>query len=179
MKNFVPPETRYELKLFKKLQSLGYNVVHNQKLHGFYPDLLLVDFHLIIEVDGGIHRLKSKRRSDQKRTEILENYGFKVIRFENCEIVRELPKCIKTIELAIKPNEAHQSIDIDKAFVSVLKRRRKACEGRNKKTAKASSKRQSQYLVNDPAWQDAVCKKLGISQTKPDRVVLNLPPIKD
>jgi very-short-patch-repair endonuclease len=165
---FIPPETRYELKLFKKLQDLGFKVLHNEKLHGFYPDLLLVDYNLIIEVDGGIHRLKSRKKHDKKRTLILETYGYKVIRFTNAEVVRTLPKCIESIESIISPQPKTPNIEAckpDKTVKTTSKKKRR------KKTS--LSNKSAQRLVNDPEWQEAACKKLGITP-KPKRIVLEL-----
>jgi very-short-patch-repair endonuclease len=172
---FIPPETRYELKLLKKLQELGFKVLHNEKLHGYYPDLLLVDYNLIVEVDGGIHRLKSRKKRDKQRTLILENYGYKVIRFTNAEVVRTLPYCIKTIRSAISQTteaiEAKQTNPVKTLKPTARKKTAKAKKTYRGRTKQ--SKRPERHLVNDPEWEKLACKKLGI-KTKPKRVVLEL-----
>jgi very-short-patch-repair endonuclease len=165
---FIPPETRYELKLFKKLQDLGFKVLHNEKLHGFYPDLFLVDYNLIIEVDGGIHRLKSRKKHDKKRTLILESYGYKVIRFTNAEVVRTLPKCIENIESIVFPQPKTPNIEACKSAKIVKTTSKKK---QRKKTNSNNSS--AQRLVNNLEWQEAACRKLGIV-SKPKRVVLEL-----
>lgn len=51
----------------------------------------VVDFYcskakLVIEVDGGQHYTEESIEYDKKRTEILEGYGLKVLRFTNLDI---------------------------------------------------------------------------------------------
>ena len=43
----------------------------------------------IIEVDGKFHYEADQIKKDKTRTEILETYGFKVIRFENKEVLED------------------------------------------------------------------------------------------
>jgi very-short-patch-repair endonuclease len=172
---FIPPETRYELKLLKKLQELGFNVLHNEKLYGYYPDLLLVDYNLIIEVDGGIHRLKSRKKRDKQRTLILENYGYKVLRFTNAEVVKTLPYCIKTIRSVISPiPETIETEPIKSSKTTkTTSRKKKAKIEKTYKEKVKQTKRPERRLVNDPEWEKLACEKLGI-KVKPKRVIIEL-----
>ena len=54
-------------------------------------DQYIVDFYcfkakLVIELDGGGHYSPEKMQYDQHRTEVLERYGLKVLRFCNTDI---------------------------------------------------------------------------------------------
>ena len=66
-------------------------------------DIFIADFYchklkLIIEVDGGIHKTIEQKEYDLGRTQELERFGLKVIRFTNHQIENELRKGI--IEIA-------------------------------------------------------------------------------
>lgn len=64
---------------------------HRQRIIGNY----IVDFYcpklkLIIEIDGYQHFYEEKREYDNKRTEYLENLGYRVLRFENTEVNKDI-----------------------------------------------------------------------------------------
>ncbi len=53
----------------------------------------IVDFYcpakkLIIEIDGGQHCEDEATRTDQKRDEYLLKLGFRVLRFDNLEVIK-------------------------------------------------------------------------------------------
>ena len=61
--------------------------VYKQRIIGPY----IVDFYcagakLVIEIDGSQHYEEKGQRYDAQRTEYLESYGLKVIRFSNTDI---------------------------------------------------------------------------------------------
>ncbi|MFH1253279.1 MAG: endonuclease domain-containing protein [Candidatus Uhrbacteria bacterium] len=76
---------------------------------------------LIIEIDGGIHDVEEIKIEDQKRTNHLENLGFKIIRFKNEEILNELEKVLVKIKALVDdsvgfrkffPKKCHPVIDL-------------------------------------------------------------------
>jgi very-short-patch-repair endonuclease len=72
----------------------------------FIADFLCKEHKLIVEVDGGIHELQ--REYDQLRTEIINVYGYRVIRFANKEILENAPLVLEKIakELSHSPSPA-------------------------------------------------------------------------
>ena len=53
----------------------------------------IVDFyssasHLVVELDGGIHN--NNRDQDESRSELLRSYGYKVLRFQNDQVLNEI-----------------------------------------------------------------------------------------
>ncbi|WP_303318877.1 leucine--tRNA ligase [Flavivirga abyssicola] len=67
-----------------------------QHLIGDYiVDFVCLDKKLIVEVDGKIH--ESQVEEDAKRTEILENDNYKVIRFTNEDVLSNIESVLKTI----------------------------------------------------------------------------------
>ena len=62
----------------------------------------VVDFYcsparLIIELDGNQHSLELLRRSDERRTQWLEQHGYRVLRFWNDEVFQNLEHVIEQI----------------------------------------------------------------------------------
>ena len=70
-------------------------------------DSFIVDFYcpkarLVIELDGNQHYTLEGKEYDEIRTEILERYELKVIRFSNLEINRHFPEICSVIDRTVK-----------------------------------------------------------------------------
>ncbi|MBN8611085.1 MAG: DUF559 domain-containing protein [Deltaproteobacteria bacterium] len=70
-------------------------------------DCYVLDFYchelgLVIEIDGDTHAGDDSARRDIVRTRVLERHGLRVIRFTNQEVLREMPRVIERISLAIQ-----------------------------------------------------------------------------
>jgi very-short-patch-repair endonuclease len=57
---------------------------------------------LAIEVDGEIHTHQAEY--DDARTVYLESYGIRVIRFQNDEVLQDLPRVLDRIRVALAPH---------------------------------------------------------------------------
>lgn len=91
-----------------KAEKMLWNVLSNKGLEGFkfrrqhiigkyIVDFVCLQKRLIIEVDGSIHQLPQQIKHDKLRTEWLESKGFKVIRFTNGQILKDLFHSIEII----------------------------------------------------------------------------------
>ena len=58
-----------------------------QIIYGFIADFYCNQINLVVEIDGGIH--EQQKDYDKLRTEIINLYGIKVIRFTNDEIINK------------------------------------------------------------------------------------------
>ena len=74
-------------------------------IDGFIVDFVCLKKRLIVEVDGGYHSQPEVMEADALRTQILQTYGHKVIRFTNEEVLNDVEKVLATIqkELAFRP----------------------------------------------------------------------------
>jgi very-short-patch-repair endonuclease len=61
---------------------------YNNKLRFFICDFYCHEKQLVVEVDGGIHELQGDY--DLKRSEILENKNYHIIRFKNENIFKDI-----------------------------------------------------------------------------------------
>jgi len=87
--------------------------LNNRKIFGLkfrrqHPvDIFILDFYcherkLAIEVDGGIHNQIDQKEWDENRTFELEEFGIKVLRFENEDVIHQTNKVIEFIEGYLK-----------------------------------------------------------------------------
>ncbi len=70
-------------------------------------DNFIADFYchkakLIIEIDGSQHNTEQGQQKDEFRTEILEGYDLKVIRFTNRQVNTNFPAVCQYIDYAVR-----------------------------------------------------------------------------
>jgi len=66
----------------------------------------------VIEIDGGIHLASENKEYDMSRNVTLNEFGIKIIRFTNDEVMNELDRVteeIKRIIEALKAKEIHKA----------------------------------------------------------------------
>ncbi|HEY9863528.1 MAG TPA: endonuclease domain-containing protein, partial [Candidatus Obscuribacterales bacterium] len=66
----------------------------------FILDFYCPSVKLVIEVDGGIH--DQQQEYDQARTEKLEAFGYRVLRFTNDQVMKDLSAVLETISKAAR-----------------------------------------------------------------------------
>ncbi len=108
LKNFVrehrssPTEAERVLWELLRGKKLAGNKFRSQHIIGSYiADFVCVSKKLIVEVDGLIHQLPDNNISDQEQTDWLNQFGFKVIRFTNEEVLFEPEKVLNKIADAL------------------------------------------------------------------------------
>ncbi|MCA4897015.1 MAG: endonuclease domain-containing protein [Cytophagales bacterium] len=69
-----------------------------QPMKGYILDFYCEAARLGVEVDGEIHLGERQKRYDQERTEYLAEYGIKILRFKNEEIINTIMEVLNTIE---------------------------------------------------------------------------------
>ncbi len=68
----------------------------------FIVDFVCLDNNLAIEVDGGYHTTIEQKEADELRTKILNEIGFKVIRFTNEQVLGDIDNVLNYIEKELK-----------------------------------------------------------------------------
>jgi len=63
--------------------------------------------HLVVEIDGGQHNFDSHAARDVSRDGALERSGFRVLRFWNSDVDRNLAGVLEAIEAALRKDEPH------------------------------------------------------------------------
>lgn len=78
---------KYELRA-KKLK--GYSFRRQRPVLNYIADFMCTDLMLIIEVDGITHWDEEVVKKDKVRQRKLEEVGFKVIRFDDAEVLNDI-----------------------------------------------------------------------------------------
>jgi len=65
----------------------------------YYADFLCRELRLIIEIDGYSHEMQQS--DDDKRTKDLVRHGYKVVRFTNDDVLKNVEGVVRQIEMAI------------------------------------------------------------------------------
>jgi very-short-patch-repair endonuclease len=85
----------------KKRQLNGYKFRRQHPMAKFIADFYCHSVKLVIEVDGGIHRIKDRKEYDILRTNELDQLGVTVIRFTNEEVENNIELVLKKIAAVI------------------------------------------------------------------------------
>ncbi len=78
-------QTNAEALLWDKLKKNRFKIKFRRQhiIGDFIADFVCLRHKLVIEIDGGYHSQTDQQIKDAFRTDILENMGYKVIRFAN------------------------------------------------------------------------------------------------
>ena len=99
-KNMTPAEKRLwsgYLRTFK------FRILRQKPINNFIVDFFCAQLKLVIEVDGESHFTDDGKDYDWERTQILEGYGLKVLRFSNDEVLQDWEGVCRRIEEEIPP----------------------------------------------------------------------------
>jgi len=96
--------TPQEIILWSRLKrkQLGYKFRRQHSIGRYIVDFYCPEKKLIIELDGWQHREENNFGYDKERTEFLESLGYKVIRFWNNEVNKNMESVILKIEESLK-----------------------------------------------------------------------------
>jgi len=92
--------TPQEVKVWVKLRELRQAGLHFRRqvpIGRYVVDFACLKQRLVVELDGGQHSVDRAAAADQRRDEVLEALGLRVVRFWNAEIDSNLDGVIETI----------------------------------------------------------------------------------
>jgi very-short-patch-repair endonuclease len=99
-KNMTPAER----KLWSGyLRTFKFRILRQRPINNFIVDFFCAQLRLVIEVDGESHFTDEGKDYDWERTQILEGYGLKVLRFTNDEVLQDWEGVCRRIEEEIPP----------------------------------------------------------------------------
>lgn len=83
-------------------RKLGEKFRRQHAIGSYIPDFVCLEKRLIVEVDGGYHNTPEQIELDENRTlEIEQKYLFKVIRFTNEEVLKDINAVLERIKIAL------------------------------------------------------------------------------
>jgi very-short-patch-repair endonuclease len=96
--------TPQEVKLWVHLRSWrerGYHFRRQSPRNDYIVDFVCLRHRLVIEVDGGQHNREPHQEKDASRDKDLSASGFRVLRFWNSDVDRNLPGVLHAIDDAL------------------------------------------------------------------------------
>ncbi len=96
--------TPAEKKLWSRIRNdqLGVTFRRQHAVGKYIPDFSSPKAKLIIELDGSQHLESDASQYDEARTKYLESQGYKVIRFWNNDVIRDIESVIRAILFAME-----------------------------------------------------------------------------
>ena len=103
-KRLTPQEVKLWVKL-RELKALGFHFRKQAPIGRYIVDFISFGARMVIEVDGGQHAVQGVQ-SDRERDRFLEAQGFRVLRFWNSDVDRNLNGVMESILNALTPTPA-------------------------------------------------------------------------
>ncbi|WP_313317779.1 endonuclease domain-containing protein [Stenotrophomonas sp.] len=91
----------------RRRQLAGFRFRRQMPLGGYIADFVCLEARLIVELDGGQHL--EQRAYDQRRTEMLQSLGFRLLRYWNDEVLQGMPAVLEDILRALVHGKEHPS----------------------------------------------------------------------
>ncbi len=97
--------TEAEELLWKKLRNRRFEGLKFRRQHPL--NRFIVDFYcheklLVVEVDGGIHDDLEVKERDEGREEELKNFGLRIVRYRNEEVINDMNGVLDRLRAVIK-----------------------------------------------------------------------------
>lgn len=102
-KKLTPQEVKLWVRL-RELRQLGFQFRRQSPIGSYIVDFECRKARHVVEVDGGQHNLDPCVRTDAERDGFLKNNGYRVLRFWNHEVDRNLDGVMSTILTALNKN---------------------------------------------------------------------------
>jgi len=93
--NMTPAEKKL---WYNYLRDFRYRVLRQKPIDNYIVDFYCPKLQLVIEIDGESHYTEKAKINDVKRTQTINSYGLKEIRFTNIEILENLEGVCEIIE---------------------------------------------------------------------------------
>ena len=85
-----------------RAKQLGATFRRQYVIGDYIADFVCLKKKLIIEADGRIHSRGEVKQHDELRTEVLNNMGFRILRFTNDQIINDIGTVLEKIKSAIQ-----------------------------------------------------------------------------
>ncbi len=97
---FAPTPSEAALWRLIRARRLGVQFRRQVCIGRFIADFAALEAHLVVEVDGGVHRQRA--RADARRDRVLGRMGFRVLRLDAELVLRELDVARQLIAAALR-----------------------------------------------------------------------------
>jgi very-short-patch-repair endonuclease len=97
--------TGAERLLWRRLRNRllgGFKFVRQEPAGPYFADFVCREEKLVVEVDGATHSTDDERRRDAKREHFLRDLGYRMVRFQNGDVYRNIEGVLDTILAALE-----------------------------------------------------------------------------
>ena len=101
--------TEAEVKLWQELRGRrlqGYKFRRQHPIDDYIADFACLSAKLVVEIDGATHSSADAQAYDARRTAFLETMGWRVIRFSNDDVFKDVMAVTEAIYEALKIGES-------------------------------------------------------------------------
>ncbi|MEI7668817.1 MAG: class I tRNA ligase family protein, partial [Pseudomonadota bacterium] len=97
LRNQSTDAEQYMWSVLRNSQLDGFKFRRQHPIPPYIVDFFCHEANIIIELDGGQHNEENNIKNDLKRTEFLENLGYKVLRFWNNDVLKNMEGVFQVI----------------------------------------------------------------------------------
>jgi len=108
----APSDAERRMWYILRNKRLGYRFKRQVPILGYIVDFVCAAEGLIVEVDGKQHAAESSRRYDHVRTKVLDEAGFRVLRFWAVDVMKDERAIARTILRALQEERDSSSGDV-------------------------------------------------------------------
>jgi very-short-patch-repair endonuclease len=83
-------------------QLASFKFVRQEPLGPYVVDFVCREVWLVVEVDGATHSTNEEIQRDVERTALLEQIGYRVIRFQNDDVYNAMEGVLRTIRATLE-----------------------------------------------------------------------------
>lgn len=107
---FRQNKTEAEEKLWKNISGnkLGCHFRQQHIINNFIVDFVCLEKRLILEIDGKMHDYQ--KESDKERQEILESFGFKILRIKNEDVLENINLVLEKIKDTLEKLDSREVV---------------------------------------------------------------------
>ena len=99
-KNMTPAESKL---WYNFLKDFPYTVLRQKPLGNYIADFYCPKLKLVIEIDGATHAMPENIKYDWIRTQVLEGYGLRELRFSNDDVMNNFKNVCREILKSPQP----------------------------------------------------------------------------
>jgi very-short-patch-repair endonuclease len=97
----------------RELKALGFHFRRQAPIGRYIVDFASLRPRIVIEIDGGQHRMHDGVRSDRERDAVFRSQGFRVLRFWNSDVDQNLNGVMESILSALSTPHPDRLTPVD------------------------------------------------------------------
>ncbi len=102
-RNMTPAEKKFWFQVLKSEKLKNLTFLKQRVIDHYIVDFYCAALKLVIEIDGEVHN--EQVEYDKMRTELLEKYGLRVLRFSNEEVMEDCSLCLAALNISLSEGD--------------------------------------------------------------------------